>query len=162
MNDVTEVLCDYFRYFLFLSRPRGASINPQSMARLRFPTILTFGRSIVLHVNYLQKINLKCVGTDLLLTIYRSEKSFVTRRMQRNEKRRSARLAGRDHMRAISPKMQRITRRNSPLNPATTCLSAGSRIPGKRSTSPRAGINNSCHLTNLNAVTNSSHRGHAP
>lgn len=37
-------------------------------------------RSIVLHVNYLQKINLKRVGADLLLTIYRSEKSFVTRR----------------------------------------------------------------------------------
>jgi len=80
MNDAAGVPRGYFRYFLFLSRPRGASINRQSMARLRFPTIPTSRRSIVPHVNYLQKINLKRVGADLLLTIYRSEKSFVTRR----------------------------------------------------------------------------------
>lgn len=137
MNDAAGVRRGYFRYFLFLSRPRrGASINRQSMARLRFPTIPTFRRSIVLHVNYLQKINLKRVGADLLLTIYRFEKSFVTRRVQCNEKRPSAAwLAGSEsrvrhiHMRAIPPKIQRATCRNSPLKPATACLSAGSRIP---------------------------------
>lgn len=76
MNDAAEVLRGYF---LFLSQLREALINRQSIARLRFPTIPTSRRSIVLHVNYLQKINLKRVGADLLLTIYRSEKSFVTR-----------------------------------------------------------------------------------
>lgn len=66
------------------------------MVRLRFPTIPTSRRSIVLHVNYLQKINLKRVGADLLLTIYRSEKSFVTRRynVMKNGHRRDTRGRG--------------------------------------------------------------------
>lgn len=85
---ISDISCSYLGH-------AGASINRQSMTRLRFPTIPTFRRSIVLHVNYLQKINLKRVGADLLLTIYRFEKSFVTRRVQCNEKRPSAaRLAG--------------------------------------------------------------------
>lgn len=128
-----------------------------------FPDNSSLRRSIVLDVNYLQKINLKRVGADLLLTIYRTEKSFVTRLCTRNEKRpRLARASAR--ARAVTACGQFLRKYNKLHAVIRSKARLHVRLRGSvpRKSGAARGINNSCHLTNPNAVANSSHRDARP
>lgn len=106
---ISDISCSY------LDCRRSVHRSIDNLARVCFPTIRGRGRrSIVPHVNYLQKINLKRVGADLLLTIYRPEKSFVTQRCD-VMKNGPVAVTSRGHVRAraIVAKIQQITCRNS-------------------------------------------------